>query len=93
MAIEVSAQDILDQEQVQFEDKYAAETTQLSSVSEADTDRLCLLTYCAFGPFHCLRYPGHRRSRLGMCPELPNIVFGPWISDGGFLLWHGHWSW
>jgi hypothetical protein len=93
MAIAASAHDILGHEHVQSEDKYAAETTQLSSVSEADTDRLCLLTHRAFGPFHCLRNPSHRRSRFGMSLELPNIVFGPWISDGGFLLWHVHWSW
>jgi hypothetical protein len=27
-----------------------------------------------------------------MSPKLPNIVFGPWISHGGVLLRHVHWS-
>jgi hypothetical protein len=55
----------------------------LPSVSEPDTDRLCLLTNGSFSPFHCLCHLRHWRSRLGMSPELPNIVFGPWISNGG----------
>jgi hypothetical protein len=70
--------------------RYAPEKRQLPSVSEPDTDRLCLLTHCAFGPFQRLRNLSYGRSRFGMSPKLPNIVFGPWISDGSSLLRHVH---
>jgi hypothetical protein len=72
---------VLCEEQFQFEDKYTAQKIPLPSVSEPDANRFCLLKNCAF-----LRDRSFRRSRLGMNSELPNIVFGPWISDGGFLL-------
>jgi hypothetical protein len=93
MAIEASAHELLSSKQVQLEAKHAAEKAPLPSVSEPDTDRLCLLTHCALGPLHRFRDGSDRRSCLGMSLKLPNIVLGPWISDGGFLLRHVHWSW
>ena len=91
MAIEASAHELLHSEQVQLEAERAAERTPLPSVSEPDADRLCLLTHRAFGALHCLGDRNDWRPRLGVSLKLPDIVFGPWISDGGgFLLRHVH---
>ena len=93
MAIEASPDERLYSEQVQLGVKNAAEKMPLPSVSEPDADRLCLLTHRAFGALHCLGDRNDWRPRLGVSLKLPDIVFGPWISNGGFLLRHVYWSW